>query len=103
MAFENKLIVITGGAGGIARETGKSLLAQGAELLLIGDKCSGRNACLPFRPIGPAKRRQLWLLRSPPLVQSCFSGRRSRASASIQVTAGLTVKGSSIIHELRKG
>ena len=35
MEFENKLIVITGGAGGIARETGRLLLAGGAELLLI--------------------------------------------------------------------
>jgi NAD(P)-dependent dehydrogenase (short-subunit alcohol dehydrogenase family) len=61
MALDQRLIVITGGAGGIARETAKLALAQGAELLLIdpGDKCSGRKACLPFRPIGPAKRRQL--------------------------------------------
>ena len=35
MEFGNKLIVITGGAGGIARETAQLLLAGGAELLLI--------------------------------------------------------------------
>jgi 3-oxoacyl-[acyl-carrier protein] reductase len=35
MAFEDRLIVITGGAGGIARETAKLLLADGAHLRLI--------------------------------------------------------------------
>ena len=35
MQFEDKLIVITGGAGGIAYETARLLLAGGAELLLI--------------------------------------------------------------------
>ena len=35
MEFERRLIVITGGAGGIARTTAGLLLAQGAELLLI--------------------------------------------------------------------
>ena len=35
MDFENRLIVITGGAGGIARATAQLLLGQGAELLLI--------------------------------------------------------------------
>jgi 3-oxoacyl-[acyl-carrier protein] reductase len=35
MEFENRLIVITGGAGGIARATARLLLADGAELLLI--------------------------------------------------------------------
>jgi 3-oxoacyl-[acyl-carrier protein] reductase len=35
MAFEGRLIVITGGAGGIARETAQLLLADGARLLLI--------------------------------------------------------------------
>jgi 3-oxoacyl-[acyl-carrier protein] reductase len=33
--LEGKLIVLTGGAGGIARETAPLLLAQGADLLLI--------------------------------------------------------------------
>ena len=35
MAFQNRLIVITGGAGGIARATAKPLVAEGADLLLI--------------------------------------------------------------------
>ena len=35
MQFEDKLIVITGGAGGIAYETARLLRAGGAELLLI--------------------------------------------------------------------
>jgi NAD(P)-dependent dehydrogenase (short-subunit alcohol dehydrogenase family) len=37
MEFENRLIVITGGAGGIARATAELLLAQGAELLIDPD------------------------------------------------------------------
>ena len=40
MEFQNRLIVITGGAGGIARQTAKILLAQGAELLLIDPSAS---------------------------------------------------------------
>jgi 3-oxoacyl-[acyl-carrier protein] reductase len=40
MEFENRLIVITGGAGGIARVTAELLLAQGAELLLIDPDAS---------------------------------------------------------------
>ena len=35
MAFRDKLVVITGGAGGIARATAPLLLAEGASLLLI--------------------------------------------------------------------
>jgi NAD(P)-dependent dehydrogenase (short-subunit alcohol dehydrogenase family) len=35
MELQDRLIVITGGAGGIARETARLLLDQGAELLLI--------------------------------------------------------------------
>jgi 3-oxoacyl-[acyl-carrier protein] reductase len=35
MEFEDRLIVITGGAGGIARATAKLLVADGARLLLI--------------------------------------------------------------------
>jgi NAD(P)-dependent dehydrogenase (short-subunit alcohol dehydrogenase family) len=44
MEFEDRLIVITGGAGGIARETAKLLLAQGAELLLIDPSASQLEA-----------------------------------------------------------
>jgi NAD(P)-dependent dehydrogenase (short-subunit alcohol dehydrogenase family) len=40
MEFEHRLIVITGGAGGIARESAKLLLAQGADLLLIDPSAS---------------------------------------------------------------
>ncbi|MCX8100762.1 MAG: SDR family NAD(P)-dependent oxidoreductase [Geminicoccaceae bacterium] len=35
MAYDGRLIVVTGAAGGIGRETAKLLLAQGARLLLV--------------------------------------------------------------------
>jgi NAD(P)-dependent dehydrogenase (short-subunit alcohol dehydrogenase family) len=44
MEFANRLVVITGGAGGIARETARVLLAQGAELLLIDPDASVLDA-----------------------------------------------------------
>lgn len=44
MEFENRLIVITGGAGGIARETAQLLLAGGAELLLIDPSATALEA-----------------------------------------------------------
>jgi short chain dehydrogenase len=44
MEFENRLIVITGGAGGIARATAELLLAHGAELLLIDPSASALAA-----------------------------------------------------------
>ena len=44
MEFENKLIVITGGAGGIARETARLLLAGGAQLLLIDPSAAALEA-----------------------------------------------------------
>ena len=44
MEFERRLIVITGGAGGIARATAGLLLAQGAELLLIDPDASALAA-----------------------------------------------------------
>ena len=44
MGFEEQLIVITGGAGGIARETAQLLLADGARLLLIDPDAAGLEA-----------------------------------------------------------
>jgi NAD(P)-dependent dehydrogenase (short-subunit alcohol dehydrogenase family) len=44
MEFENRLIVITGGAGGIAGETAQLLLAGGAELLLIDPSATALEA-----------------------------------------------------------
>jgi 3-oxoacyl-[acyl-carrier protein] reductase len=44
VAFEDRLIVITGGAGGIARETARLLLAQGAALHLIDPNAAALDA-----------------------------------------------------------
>ena len=44
MEFENKLIVITGAAGGIARATARLLLAGGAQLLLIDPSAAALEA-----------------------------------------------------------
>ena len=53
MAFQDKLVVITGGAGGIARATAPLLLAEGASLLLIDPD----GAALE-RTAGPARGRR---------------------------------------------
>jgi NAD(P)-dependent dehydrogenase (short-subunit alcohol dehydrogenase family) len=44
MQFEDRLIVITGGAGGIARPTARLLLDQRARLLLIDPDAGGLQA-----------------------------------------------------------
>lgn len=44
MQLEDRLIVITGGAGGIARATAPLLLAEGAQLLLIDPNASALEA-----------------------------------------------------------
>jgi NAD(P)-dependent dehydrogenase (short-subunit alcohol dehydrogenase family) len=44
MEFQDKLIVITGGAGGIARETARLLRAGGALLLLIDPNAAALEA-----------------------------------------------------------
>ena len=54
MEFDKRLIVITGGAGGIARATAQLLLAQGAELLLIDPSASALEAAAA--ELAPAAR-----------------------------------------------
>jgi 3-oxoacyl-[acyl-carrier protein] reductase len=54
MGFENRLIVVTGGAGGIARATAELLLTQGAELLLIDPSASALAAAAG--ELGPSAR-----------------------------------------------
>ena len=65
MEFENRLIVITGGAGGIARETAKLLLAQGAELLLIDPSASMLEASAAELAGGARVRTVVSALESP--------------------------------------
>jgi NAD(P)-dependent dehydrogenase (short-subunit alcohol dehydrogenase family) len=65
MEFENRLIVITGGAGGIARETAQLLLAQGAELLLIDPSASLLAASAAELAGGARVRTAVSALESP--------------------------------------
>ena len=71
MEFQDRLIVITGGAGGIARATAPLLLAAGARLLLIDPDAGAlealaaelaagarvRTSPRPSRPRRPAPAR----------------------------------------------
>jgi NAD(P)-dependent dehydrogenase (short-subunit alcohol dehydrogenase family) len=65
MEFEDRLIVITGGAGGIARETAKLLLAEGAELLLIDPSASVLEATAAELAAGARVRTAVSALESP--------------------------------------
>ena len=65
MEFEHRLIVITGGGGGIARETAKLLLAQGAELLLIDVSAPLLEASAAELKAGERVRTAVSALESP--------------------------------------
>ncbi len=65
MEFDNRLIVITGGAGGIARETAKLLFAQGADLLLIDPSASLLEASAAELGAGARVRTVASALESP--------------------------------------
>jgi 3-oxoacyl-[acyl-carrier protein] reductase len=74
MEFENRLIVITGGAGGIARETAKLLLAQGAELLLIDPSASLLAARASELAGGGRVRTAVSALESPEACAAALAG-----------------------------
>jgi 3-oxoacyl-[acyl-carrier protein] reductase len=74
MEFENRLIVITGGAGGIARETAKLLLAQGAELLLIDPNASLLEAGAAELAGGKRVRTVVSALESPEACRAALAG-----------------------------
>jgi NAD(P)-dependent dehydrogenase (short-subunit alcohol dehydrogenase family) len=74
MEFENRLIVITGGAGGIARETAKLLLAQGAELLLIDPSASLLEAGAAELAGGGRVRTVVSALESPEACGAALAG-----------------------------
>ena len=74
MEFDNRLIVITGGAGGIARETAKLLLAQGAELLLIDPSASLLDASAAELAGGARVRTAVSALESPEACRAALAG-----------------------------
>ncbi|MGH6901023.1 MAG: SDR family NAD(P)-dependent oxidoreductase [Geminicoccaceae bacterium] len=74
MEFENRLVVITGGAGGIARETAKLLLAQGAELLLIDPSAAVLEAAAADLAAGARVRTAVSALESPDACTAALAG-----------------------------
>ena len=74
MAFEDRLIVITGGAGGIARATAELLLAEGAELLLIDPSASVLEAAAAELGGGARVRTAVSALESPEACASALAG-----------------------------
>ena len=76
MEFENRLIVITGGAGGIARETARLLLAEGAELLLIDPAAATLEATLADLAPGARVRTAVSALESPDACAAALAGTR---------------------------
>jgi NAD(P)-dependent dehydrogenase (short-subunit alcohol dehydrogenase family) len=74
MEFENRLIVITGGAGGIAHESAKLLLGQGAELLLIDPSASLLEASAAELAGGERVRTVVSALESPEACATALVG-----------------------------
>jgi NAD(P)-dependent dehydrogenase (short-subunit alcohol dehydrogenase family) len=74
MEFENRLIVITGGAGGIARETAKLLLEKGAQLLLIDPSASLLAASAAELVGGARVRTVVSALESPEACTAALAG-----------------------------
>jgi 3-oxoacyl-[acyl-carrier protein] reductase len=65
VSFEDRLIVITGGAGGIARATAELLLADGAELLLIDPSASVLETAAAGLAAGTRVRTAVSALQTP--------------------------------------
>jgi NAD(P)-dependent dehydrogenase (short-subunit alcohol dehydrogenase family) len=85
MAFENKLIVITGGAGGIARETARLLLADGAELLLIDPSATVLEASAAALAPGDRVRTAVSALESPEACAAALAGIKGRIYALVHL------------------
>jgi 3-oxoacyl-[acyl-carrier protein] reductase len=74
MEFEGKLIVITGGAGGIARETARLLLEGGAELLLIDPNAGALEASAGDLATAERVRTAVSALESPAACRAALAG-----------------------------
>ena len=74
MAFEDRLVVITGGAGGIARATAELLLAEGAELLLIDPSASVLETAAAELGDGARVRTAVSAIESPEACAGALAG-----------------------------
>ena len=74
MEFENKLIVITGAAGGIARATARLLLAGGAQLLLIDPSAAALEARAAELASGERVRIAVSALELPAACTAALAG-----------------------------
>jgi 3-oxoacyl-[acyl-carrier protein] reductase len=74
MEFEGKLIVITGGAGGIAGETARLLLDGGAELLLIDPNAAALEASAAELAGGGRVSTAVSALESPAACSAALAG-----------------------------
>lgn len=74
MEFENRLIVVTGGAGGIAWETARLLLAGGAELLLIDPSATALEASAAELDSEGRVRTAISGLESPQACEAALAG-----------------------------
>jgi 3-oxoacyl-[acyl-carrier protein] reductase len=74
MEFEDRLIVITGGAGGIARPTAKLLLAEGARLLLIDPDAGALEALAAELDAGTRVRTVSSSLATPEACTAALGG-----------------------------
>jgi 3-oxoacyl-[acyl-carrier protein] reductase len=74
MPFQDKLIVITGGAGGIARETAGLLLAEGARLRLIDPNAAALEALARELDAGERVRTVVSSLATPGACAAALEG-----------------------------
>jgi 3-oxoacyl-[acyl-carrier protein] reductase len=74
MGFEHRLIVITGGAGGIARASAPLLLAEGARLLLIDPDAGALDALAAELDAGARVRTVVSALATPAACAAALEG-----------------------------
>jgi 3-oxoacyl-[acyl-carrier protein] reductase len=74
MEFEGKLIVITGGAGGIAGETARLLVTGGAEVLLVDPNAAALEASAAALAGGERVRTAVSALESPAACSAALAG-----------------------------
>ena len=56
MTYQNKVVLVTGGAKGVGRGISECYLAQGATVVVCG-RTAPENAADPLRPVVPRPRR----------------------------------------------